>query len=464
MNSVAAVDGSNVDNVFKIWRSTFDPSSATGLKDHVLILQTVFAISGETLENGRRFENLSWRLWNKEALCTGEEAVASSRRPSVVAAPAIPEEKVEETNYASSVESVPSPLEPDVNRPQGIAIRPALSRRHSSDRKDKQPSPAQLVRLMDKVASQDPDVRSWGRKYPSPSSEYKHVVTDLLPASPSLADSTCSTDSNCTMESESGRVIRGFSLGKTSTVATSFSTQASFDRHEIVEKPKAKGMFMVGPGSYDSSSSDSYSSSPSLITRFRKQTSFNEEVATRQYHDSDDDVLSESAIEDEDDSDWDSVTDSAGSSYDNRQMFARQSETRLPSNRSLLSTLLTEPVTKARLQHRREGPSLPHSPRDGYSRMKSHPIADLPSALSPSTTRKQMIATELSDSLRRNLLWERAQKTKTTAAVLKRRNTAQDFAVYQKVDAQVPYTDNTKNISWNSYHDQAFLDYNAVGW
>ena len=49
-------------------------------------------------------------------------------------------------------------------------------------------------------------------------------------------------------------------------------------------------------------------------------------------------------------------------------------------------------------------------------------------ALSPRTTRRQMLATELTPSLRRNLLWERQQKNQTASAVLKRRHTAHDVA------------------------------------
>jgi hypothetical protein len=49
-------------------------------------------------------------------------------------------------------------------------------------------------------------------------------------------------------------------------------------------------------------------------------------------------------------------------------------------------------------------------------------------ALSPQTTRRNMLADELTVSLRQNLLWEHEQKSQTANAVLKRRHTAHDVA------------------------------------
>ncbi len=46
----------------------------------------------------------------------------------------------------------------------------------------------------------------------------------------------------------------------------------------------------------------------------------------------------------------------------------------------------------------------------------------------PRTTRRNMLSTELTESLRRHLLWERSQKSSTANAVLKRRHTSHDVA------------------------------------
>ncbi|KAK7205174.1 hypothetical protein BZA70DRAFT_175340 [Myxozyma melibiosi] len=58
----------------------------------------------------------------------------------------------------------------------------------------------------------------------------------------------------------------------------------------------------------------------------------------------------------------------------------------------------------------------------------SHATVPAMPTLSPRSTRRNMLATELSESLRRNLLWERQQKTVATAAVLKRRHTSHDVS------------------------------------
>ncbi|PTB40385.1 hypothetical protein M441DRAFT_104117, partial [Trichoderma asperellum CBS 433.97] len=49
-------------------------------------------------------------------------------------------------------------------------------------------------------------------------------------------------------------------------------------------------------------------------------------------------------------------------------------------------------------------------------------------ALSPRTTCRNILATELTESLRRHLLWERQQKSSTANAVLKRRHISHDVA------------------------------------
>ncbi|KAK4190992.1 hypothetical protein QBC35DRAFT_45752 [Podospora australis] len=61
-----------------------------------------------------------------------------------------------------------------------------------------------------------------------------------------------------------------------------------------------------------------------------------------------------------------------------------------------------------------------------------------PGGLSPRTTRRNMLATELTESLRRNLLWERSQKSSTANAVLKRRHTSHDVANLKQYP-QKPY-------------------------
>src|SRR5699024_11158397 len=47
-------------------------------------------------------------------------------------------------------------------------------------------------------------------------------------------------------------------------------------------------------------------------------------------------------------------------------------------------------------------------------------------ALPPRTTRRNMLSTELTESLRKNLLWERQHRSTGNLAALKRRHTSND--------------------------------------
>jgi hypothetical protein len=89
-------------------------------------------------------------------------------------------------------------------------------------------------------------------------------------------------------------------------------------------------------------------------------------------------------------------------------------------------------------------------------------------ALSPRTTRRNMLATELTESLRRHLLWERQQKTSTANAVLKRRHTSHDVAnlkQYPEKPYMVKGKDEANSSSWNQYFNRdAFGGYHAQGW
>ncbi|KAK9316542.1 hypothetical protein V1522DRAFT_257181 [Lipomyces starkeyi] len=89
--------------------------------------------------------------------------------------------------------------------------------------------------------------------------------------------------------------------------------------------------------------------------------------------------------------------------------------------------------------------------------------AKLQPALSPRSTRRNMLATELSESLRRNLLWERQQKNVTAAALLKRRHTSHDVANLTH------YPEPSRVAAGSSYSDRAEFDhtefgYHARGW
>ena len=79
-----------------------------------------------------------------------------------------------------------------------------------------------------------------------------------------------------------------------------------------------------------------------------------------------------------------------------------------------------------------------------------------------------MLATELTESLRRHLLWERQQKTSTANAVLKRRHTSHDVANLKQYPEKVCMKKGQEEpnaSSWNQYFNRdAFGGYHAQGW
>lgn len=212
------------------------------------------------------------------------------------------------------------------------------------------------------------------------------------------------------------------------------------------------------------------------------------------------DYVDESAIDDEDDSsDWeDSIEDSGRSSMDDKALFQRvDSKVNLTSRPSLISMMLAKNEQAQRYSniasqstsalHRMPRSNMyqqplvasPNESDDAPLTMKSksrappmRPINEVPrsvaqpivasanhqaqAALSPRTTRRNMLSSELTESLRRNLLWERQQKTSTANAVLKRRHTSQDIANLRQYPEKVHMKkENDVNASsWDAYLDR----------
>lgn len=222
----------------------------------------------------------------------------------------------------------------------------------------------------------------------------------------------------------------------------------------------------------------------------------------------------ESAIDDdEDDSDWEDSDEASGQpSIDEKTYFKRvDSSANLVSRRSLLTLGLEANERQRRLgnvtshstsaihrpravQHvpgveqavaespndsddsplmmkgTRQGPLKPirEAPRTAAQPiMMQGPSGHYQAALSPRTTRRHMLATELTESLRRHLLWERQQKSSTANAVLKRRHTSHDVANLKQYPER-PYmnkAEDANSSSWNQYFaKEAFNGYHSKGW
>jgi hypothetical protein len=240
----------------------------------------------------------------------------------------------------------------------------------------------------------------------------------------------------------------------------------------------------------------------------KKQTSLKKEVATwtiEEMRDNifkTDDDIDESAIDDDESSDWeDSIENSGKSSVNDKLAFPRvESRRRLTSHTSLLTAMLHQNDQVAAFQSeasestqelqpsRSSSPQIPsdapslksndsvllmmksrmrrrqEAPRTGAQLiiMTTTNVTPHQAALSPKNTRRQMLATELTASLRRHLLWERKQENQTASAVLKRWHTAHDVANLKQYPEKVHLGKEEKGDhgSWNQY---CIGQYNSKG-
>ncbi|KAL8310672.1 hypothetical protein RB597_010493 [Gaeumannomyces tritici] len=216
--------------------------------------------------------------------------------------------------------------------------------------------------------------------------------------------------------------------------------------------------------------------------------------------------VNEYAINDDDSSEWEGSIEESGKSSAKELDFQRvDSKVNLTSRRSLLTLALegkdrqaklgngTSQSTPAIRQGRppRQGPSFVSSHNgsdDGPLIMKKgtrtaplKSINEIPrsaaqpiltpatnahqAALSPRTTRRNIISTELTESLRRHLVWERSQKSSTVNAVLKRRHTSHDAAnLKQDPDKVVTKEDNDVNASTYDQYFGRDGSYHSKGW
>lgn len=327
----------------------------------------------------------------------------------------------------------------------------------------------------------------------------------------------------------SGSVVHGFSPSQLppsfrakSKLAPNSALAISRTPQQLV--PKKAGIFTLGGSSGDDESSFeermSYKPQRSRLSESlqkplepqKKHPSFKDIVQARQAEtkehsdqdedaiESDDDEITDSAIEeDEDEAEWeDDVSVDGRQLADDPTLFMRvDSRPDLVSRRSMLTLALHNPnppaptvfanaASRSSPAIRRSragsptGPSPTESPRENeddsgltmHTAQGSRPLPIIQTttnthapAHSPRTTRRNMLATELTESLRRNLLWERQQKSTTANAVYKRRNTAQSMANLQEYPANTGQglQEAAKNNSWNHYFDTPW-EYHTKGW
>ncbi|KAI1380368.1 DUF1752-domain-containing protein [Hypoxylon crocopeplum] len=567
-NVIHKVDTNNPQNLFSMW--------------------TVFSRCADSVEQGRRLENLSWRLWNRETFCCeakGLSAVATTTLPKD-----IPEQQQvpDVPQLSGSVDSIADEEAIDfttISDPMEI-IRPRIVRQDScassrsrgrerhitSDHlekmvvsiiREKEPNLAPLPDMSSpSVESSDADQTQ--SSYPEAEQQTPATPVTESPCESASAPSQSPSQSK-TPEAPATTIVRGFSPSHIPTFRVSHepkstipdpipepssspaskpvqlkkqpamfklghsssneSSPQSVETRQPMAQPAKRPMFEVGVGSSGDEESSSlksamHSSRPSsLLSAQKKQTSFNNQVTTRTIQtpsDQSDSYMDESAIDDdEDDSEWeDSIEESGKSSVDDAVTFKRvPSKANLTSQRSLISLMFAGQEERAKglsnyASH--STPAIPQraralqnpsnmnvvsSPNDSDNGLEMRrglrpttlkPITEAPrtgaqpimanpqahhhhqAALSPRTTRRNMLATELTESLRRQLLWERQQKTSTANAVLKRRHTSLDVANLKQYPEKAYMgkgKDEPNSSSWNQYFSREdFGGYHAQGW
>ncbi|CEL05258.1 hypothetical protein ASPCAL06376 [Aspergillus calidoustus] len=542
----------------------------------------VFSKCADFMEEGRRLENLSWRLWTRETFCVEPE---SSSDTSVL--PLLRSEAADLPELSASVESAASDqaerIEKHIKRPKALDYKPAVVREDSlyslGRAKEKHLTSLDLERMVLNIKEKKslepitpmvtlaqpivditpqpstptptpPSNTTLRREpsYPPLNDRQNHSTESCSTTAPECNDSDAANmtlNASDTSVSSSGiiptkpelikspSIVRGFSPSHISSSYRSqprLSSDSGTTKMQVPSKlsplKKRGNMFTLGGSSGDdedssfedrmihaprqSSLTDQLGRPGSNLNPNNRMTSFKEQVKSikdrrRDTHEDaieTDDEISESAIEDDEDSDWeDSVTESGRSSVEEKEMFQRvDSRPNLVSRRSLLTMMMHQPLrmqgnasrSTPALQRSRltspNGPSIPASPPDdddeesltmkGPDVPRSKPIIMKPApqsvAHSPRTTRRNMLATELTESLRRHLLWERQQKS-ATANAFKRRHTAHDMAnlkEYPKPGGQqqgpAPASDYDKDVaktgSFNHYTDFGPWEYHAKGW
>ncbi|KFX99932.1 hypothetical protein V490_01583 [Pseudogymnoascus sp. VKM F-3557] len=339
-------------------------TNATALEGLLEDGELLYSRSKE-VEEGRHLENLSWRLWNRKTFCCAPgEANATTPAISMSQRSSQGRYSVDIPDLAGSINSIDEE-----------AIE--------SDNEESESTSAPLTITRPRVRRQDSDCnRSRGKE--------RHITPDDLE-----------------------RMVIAIKEEK--------------DQHRFSHRIRTQAR----KASAASSSPHRSSLSDALRRPEQKeQTSFREEVATRTIEEMSDDVfetdddIDESAIDDDESSDWeDSMEESGKSSFDDKLSFPRSDRTAALQSAASKSTPALQPSRTSSPQGpsdapesddsppltmislMRPGQEIPHTGAKPIIMTTTNVTAHQP-ALSPKTTRRQMLANELTTSLRRHLLWE----------------------------------------------------------
>ncbi|KAG5932096.1 hypothetical protein E4U53_001489 [Claviceps sorghi] len=565
-NVIHKVDTTNPANLYSMW--------------------TVFSRCADSVEQGRRLENLSWRIWQREQLVeSSNKNDTSSNTPTLSisntpntksSATILPrnvptESRIQEVPQLSgSVDSLADDEAVEITSVSApLEIRPRIQRLDSSNSrrerhissddlekmvvsivKDKAPlsapshtSPLMTATKRELAASATPVLSRSGSTTTESqtsvmSSEVSHpsplptTAMDVQVRAPTFPEAAAAASSQHPLpEPSASPAVRHVQPKKQRARFALGGSCSSSEQGQSIDNPKAsstvlgkKPLFQLGGSSGEDSNKSSVHSIAAAAVARTSQNALNGLAARGLRHtdqglrhiesaidsDTEAEYVDESAIDDDDDSsDWeDSVEDSGKSSVDDKFFQRVESKANLTSRPSLITLMLAQNERARALGNAHASQSTPAiqrmrvapnssglgvSPNDsdeGPLMMKGmrpsalKPISEIPrssalpitatathipfqAALSPRTTRRNMLATELTESLRRHLLWERQQKTMTAKAALKRRHTAHDVANLKQFPDKVCLkpSEDTEARSWNqNFCRETMNGYHSKGW
>lgn len=569
--SIHTIETGDVQNLFGLW--------------------SVFSKCSPAMEDGKRYENMAWRLWGRETFCCAPDHLFPPRwsferqlsidNDATAAAATAAAELPELSTSVGSNDSNSEGALTTTTRSNSSLSPPDLRRRDSTNSQAREARGKHMTPIdLEKVVHSIQEKRAIEPLSPLPPKlaaqtlpqQSKKRITDTKPRPssppPSAAryvpESSSSTlvtalgsenmsppvgsDVSTSTDLSAHSVVHGFDPTHISTSTRSSTNLAPTPILKNTTLPRSGPskaqpvkrklpMFTLG----GSSDEDNHSSLEASMCTFakrsplseslkpvvpmRKTTSFKSEVYARTIEDatseesegaiesdSDEDESDDNAIEEEDSDDEEWEDDDEPSSSSVTEFHRVDSRPNLVSRRSLLTTALNQGERAQALQNaasrsspaiRRSRTSTPNGPSTGTSPHEdsgllmrpqvpcSKPIIMTtsnvhPPALSPRTTRRNMLQTELTQSLRQNLLWERQQKNATTNAVNKRHQSAVSDPALRRamttndikglttfpqqggMNKSSTFRDAVNaaknNNSYNDYFDQGLQEYHQKGW
>ncbi|KAM0664358.1 hypothetical protein ACQRIU_006941 [Beauveria bassiana] len=474
-NAIYKLDAANPTNLYGIW--------------------TVFSRCADSLKQGRRLENLSWRLWQKEQLVNNRKRLGAitASNTLLLTATSPPQEPPQLSSSVDSLVDEGSTKFASESAPLEI-MRPRIRRLDSTSSPSKREchiSSDEFIQMVISIVNDTAPVSA-----PTATSPPTTLKMALVVPAP-IATETITQK----------KAPAKFALGG----SCSFSEQGmivELPKPSLVSGPK-KAMIQIGGSSEFASTNIAIKPGPLKIKQHVIAASHNSRLKAECAIDPDteDDYVNESAINDGDDpSDWEDSMEHSGKLSIDDMFFQRVESKALVSRPSLITLMLAQnehqknlsnpashsasAITRSRAgtsapilrasHHFNKGPLI----MKGMRSSKLRPIIEVPRSsaqpivnpanhvhakvfLSPRTTRRNMLATELTESLRRHLLWERQQKTSTANAVLKRRHTSHDVANLEQFPKK-PYLKQSEDAnasSWNQYFNKDTSDgYHSKGW